>query len=156
MSQSALSYGSEKAFDFSLYLTKEESRGFPLNRSSSVASNTGSSSTDEYVNILHPNYAAVQMMKGSRDSLTLLEENNTDLSTSEVKVEEMLTTTRSNYRKNNDDGRSGLDDDSDGGTVLMDESLSPSETHIHYGRPDLRKIIAQLAADALYRRGSFV
>eukprot|EP01036_Dinobryon_divergens_P024395 gene24395-32842_t len=134
MSHSALSYGSEKAFDFSLYLTKEEP---PLNRYPSAASNAGSS-IDEFVNILHPNYEAVQMMK-DRDNLTVLEEN-CDLS-SEVKMEGLY----------NNDGTHGLNE-SDDGLARMDESLPPSESHVYYGRPDLKRMISQLAADTLYRR----
>ena len=156
MSQSALSYGSEKAFDFSLYLTKEEPRELPFNHSTSLSrdaeSNAGSS-IDEYINILHQNNDVVHSMKAG-DNLTLLEANSANLA-SEVKEE-------GNHRQKNKNAssRTGYDisvlNDDDGDAALIEESLSPTPTHIHYGRPNLSQIIAQLAADALYRRGSFL
>ena len=123
MTRYSLNTGPANPFDFSLFLTKEESQSVTEAALQSL-SDSLSSSTEEY-NALHSRQEGQVPNKGGRQGAKEKDEDN-----SYVRPEE----------KSGDD------------SFLRDTSYAEGR-HVRYGRPDLKKIISEIAADSLYRSG---
>jgi len=145
MAQASSSSGLEKPFEFFLYLTKDKPIQQLQRSSSSLLLSSTPSLSEDANNLYNPNSSDMTHNNNHYDH------NDDEDHFAESKDIDPVTDRNNGVKRFPDKVSNNFN--SDNVAVMMESGgfTSSTETYIKYERPNLSRIIAQLAADSLYR-----